>query len=355
VAESSGQERTEQATAKRREDARREGRIAVSPDLTGAVLLLGALGAQTMAGTRLVGDSLAMIQERLGHLSAGDLSIDTAMSMIVDAIMMLGQLVWPFLVIPAAVVIVAQSLQTRFAFSIQRLAPQWNRLDPRAGLKRIVSTKGLVDLLRSIAKLALMGGVAAFTLRRAWPQLAVLGDAGPGAALGSLAAIVGALWLNVGLAFLLLGGADYAWQWWSHEQSLRMTKEEIREESKQTDGNPAVRARIRSLQKLRARRRMMAEVKRADVVVRNPTHVAVALRYESGGMAAPRVVAKGARLVARRIIEIAQAHGVPVVENRPLARALFKTVPLGGDVPRDLYRAVAEVLAYVYSLKGTRR
>ena len=151
-----------------------------------------------MAETRLVGDGLAMFQERLGHLPTGDFSVDSAMAMVMDAIMTLGRLVWPFLVIPAVVVIVAQSLQTRFAFSTQRLAPKWDRLDPRAGLKRILSTKGLVDLIRSIAKLALMGGVAVFTLRRAWPQLAVLGDAGPGAALGSLAAIVSSLWLKWG-------------------------------------------------------------------------------------------------------------------------------------------------------------
>jgi len=152
----------------------------------------------------------------------------------------------------------------------------------------------------------------------------------------------------------VIAAIDYGYQWWEHERGLRMTKDELREEMKTTEGNPLIRSRVRALHRQMATKRMMVEVKRADVVLRNPTHYAVALKYDQAKMAAPRVVGKGARLLALQIITIAREHGVPVVENPPLARTLYKSVPVGRDIPRDLYRAVAEVLAYVYSLKGRR-
>ena len=256
---------------------------------------------------------------------------------------------------PAAAALVVQVLQTRFAMSWTGLKPQWSRVNPGQGLKRLLSSKSLVEALKTVVKLAAIGAVAYLTLQKSWPVLVMLGQTGSGATLAAIGQVAFDLWIRVGLTYLALAGLDYGYQWWRQRQSLQMTREEVREESRETEGNPHTRGRMRALHRQRVVRRMMVEVRRADVVLRNPTHVAVALRYEGGKMRAPKVVAKGALLMARRIIEIAQRHGVPVIENPPLARALYRGAAVGQEIPRELYRVVAEVLAYVYSLRTTGR
>lgn len=347
-------ERTEQPTSKRREDARRKGQVARSQDLTAALLLLGSLGIHSLAGGQFMADALDAVRRGLSQASPVELTSDGALALFWGTTAAVVRLVWPFVVIPAAVAVAAQLLQTRFALSWEALTPQWSRLSPLRGIERLLSWEGLVQFLKSMLKLGAVAGVVFLTLRADWPLLVAAGPAGSHAVLTTVSRVVLDLWLGVGLAYLGLAGLDYGYRWWEHERSLRMTKDEVREETKQTEGNPLLRGRIRSLHRQRAMRRMMAEVRRADVVVRNPVHVAVALRYESARMKAPRVVGKGARLVAQRIVEIARKHGIPVLENPPLARALFRVVAVGQEVPRDLYRAVAEVLAYVYSLRGGR-
>lgn len=355
-ADAGAEERTEQPTARRREEARREGRVAKSPDLTAALLLLGALGLHSLAGARFMADAQEALRHGLEALAAArDLTVDGAIALGAGAIVTGLGLAWPFVAVPALVALAAQLLQTRFAFSLAALVPRWSRLDPLAGFRRLLGWHGAVELLRALLKLALVAAIAWAVLRRDWPLLLTLGGAGVESVVPALGRVVWSLWLAVGVAYLLFAGLDYGYQWWQHERRLRMTREEVREESRHTEGNPLLRGRIRSLHRQMARRRMMAEVKRADVVLRNPTHVAVALRYESGRMKAPKVVGKGARLLALRIIEVAARHGIPVVENPPLARALFRAVAVGQEIPQHLYRAVAEVLAYVYSLKGGRR
>lgn len=349
------QERTEQPTGKRREDARRRGRVAVSTDLTGAAVLLGALGVHVVAGGTFVTQAVEMFRERLAALAAADLTPDGALALGFHAVAVVVGLAWPFVALPALVAIAVQLLQTRFAISTEGLTPDWSRLNPLRGLARLLGGRGLVELLKATLKLALVGTVAFLTLRAAWPVLVALGAGGSQTLLVTLADVAGSVWLRIGLAYLALAGLDYGYRWWQHEKSLRMTKEEVRQESKDTDGNPLLRGRLRALHRQMATRRMMTEVRRADVVLRNPTHVAVALRYDATRMKAPRVVGKGERLLAERIIDVAARHGVPVIENPPLARAVFKAVAIGREIPQDLYRAVAEVLAYVYSLKGGAR
>jgi flagellar biosynthetic protein FlhB len=238
--------------------------------------------------------------------------------------------------------------------SAEGLRPHWNRLSPGANVSRLLGGRSAAALLKALLKLAIVGWVAVATLRSDW-TLVVGGSADSQAHLAAVGAAIGRVWLRIAAGYLVLALFDYAYQWWEHEKSLRMTKEEVRQESRETEASPTLRQRLRAVHQKMAGRRMMTEVKRADVVVRNPTHVAVALRYQAGRMRAPRVVAKGERLLALRIIEVARAARVPVVENRPLARALFASVEIGRDVPPTLYRAVAEVLAYVYSLTGGRR
>jgi len=350
--ESDGQERTEQPTAKRQEDARSKGQIAKSPDLTAAALLMGALGAGSLGGARFVTDTLEAFQRGLGAASNLDLTPTAALALLAGAAITLGRLVWPFILVPAVAALAAQILQTRFGVSWSGLAPQWDRVNPLKGLGRLLSPRSLVEAVKTLIKLVAIAAVAYATLKADWPLLLVLGQTGAAGTLATIGHVAWNLWVRVGLTYVALAALDYAYQWWRHRQSLQMTREEVREESKETEGNPQTRARLRALHRQRVTRRMMAEVKRADVVLRNPIHFAVALRYEGGRMRAPRVVAKGALLMARRIVEIAQRHGVPVVENPPLARALFSGVAVGQEIPRDLYKLVAEVLAYVYSRRN---
>src|SRR5262249_30271795 len=237
--------------------------------------------------------------------------------------------------------------------SWEAVAPQWNRVNPAAGLGRLLSGASLVETLKTLLKLVGLAGIAYLTLQAEWPKLFHPGQGE--AMLVTIAATVRVLWLRVGLASLAVAALDYGYKWWRHQQDLRMTREEVREETKELEGNPLLRARIRALHRAQATRRMMVEVQRADVVLRNPVHVAVALRYDGGPMRAPRVVAKGARLMAQRIVDVAVRHGVPVIENPPLARSLYRMVAIGREIPGELFTVVAEVLAHVYSLKARRR
>lgn len=351
--ESLGQERTEQPTARRREEARRRGQVVKSPDLTAAVLLLGAVGIHSMTGPRVVADAVDVLRRGLSALPTGDLSPVEALGLFFETAGSLARLGWPLLAVPAAAALGVQLLQTRFALSWRAVAPQWERIDPLKGFARLVSGASLLEALKTMVKIAALGGIAYSALRADWPRLLAGGQGGEGF-LATLGGLIRDLWLSVGSAYLALAALDFGYQWWRHQKSLRMTREEVRQESRESEGDPHLKSRLRALGRQRAMRRMMVEVKRADVLLRNPTHLAVALRYESGQMRAPRVVAKGTRLLALRMVRIARREGVPVVENPPLARALYRLVPVGREVPAALYRAVAEVLAYVYAVRGRR-
>jgi flagellar biosynthetic protein FlhB len=346
-------ERTEQPSAKRREDARRKGQVVKSPDLTGAAALLGALGAFSMMGPGLVAAAVEALRRGIDASAHAELTPATALAMFASTSVAIAHLAWPFVVIPALVAVAVQLLQTRFAASWEALGPDWKRIDPMKGLGRLLSLSNAVDGLKTVLKLALLGVVAYLTLEGAWPVLLGLGHGE--AAIADVGQVVRDLWLRIGLAYLAVSALDYAHKWWVHERDLRMTRQEVKDETREQEGNPLLKSRLRALHRQRATRRMMAEVEHADVVVRNPVHYAVALKYEGGRMRAPRVVAKGARLMARRIVDLAFRHGVPVVENPPLARSLYKMVAVGQDIPKELYRMVAEVLAHVYALRDRRR
>ncbi|HYE93257.1 MAG TPA: EscU/YscU/HrcU family type III secretion system export apparatus switch protein [Terriglobales bacterium] len=351
--EQPGSERTEQPTTRRRDEAQREGRFPASRELPGALVLLGGLGVHAFAGAHSVESAFTHFARGLSALPVGELTLDDALARCLGAGLAVVRIAWPFLLVPAVIAAAAGLVQTRLTLPLGLIAPKWNRIDPAQGFRRLLGTRGAVEVLRAILKLTIVGAVAFFTLRGEWETLTSgTHDAGGAAALGG---ILWTLWLRIGLAFLGLAAADYAWQWWQHEKSLRMTKQEVKQESREQDGNPQLRSRLRAIHRQMASRRMMAEVRKADVVVRNPTHFAVALRYDAARMRAPRVVGKGERLMAQRIIDEAYRFGVPVVENPPLARALFKAAAIGREVPRDLYRAVAEILAYVYALPGRKR
>ena len=249
--------------------------------------------------------------------------------------------------------LVSNFVQIGFLVSAEAIKPKFSKLNPITGIKnKFFSIKSLEQLVKSLVIVCVVGLVAYRAIRREVPFFPPLLDSDPSVIVLTLYRscmhlLWDALWL-----FILIAVADYSFQKWQHTQDLMMSKQEVKDEMKQTEGNPQIKSRIRSIQIQMARRRMMKEVPKADVVITNPTHLAVALKYDRGQMVAPVVVAKGAGVVAEKIKDVARSSQIPIVENKPLARALFRSVELGEAVPEDLYKAVAEILAYVYRLRA---
>jgi flagellar biosynthetic protein FlhB len=249
------------------------------------------------------------------------------------------------------VAVLAPLALSGWLFSTEALVPNFARMNPIAGLGRLFSAHGAIELGKAIMKALLVGGVAAWVLYSEIEPILGLAAEPTGAALGHLGRLLAFSFLIVVAAMAVIVAIDVPYQLWDHAKQLRMTKDEVRQEMKEQEGDPQIKSRIRQLQREAARRRMMAEVPKADVVVTNPIHFAVALRYSESSMRAPAVVAKGAELIAERIIDIARENSVPVVRVPPLARALHAHAEVGREIPAPLYTAVAEVLAYVYQLE----
>ena len=350
-----GEERTESATPRRRDEARKRGQVAKSNDLASIAVLLGLLMALRGIGGTAGHILQGYFNGVFGHLDQATLSPSLAMQQGGQAFVTLAKAVGPLVMLAMGLGMAANVAQTGPVWAVQGLKPDFNRLNPLTGLTRFVSPRSLVELFKSLYKIGLVGWIAYTTLRGAYPELLTMARLDVGQAALLIVDVVFRMALRVASAMLVLAAVDYGYQRWQHEKSLRMTKEEVRQEHKQTDGNPQLKSRIRARQRAIAKKRMMSDVPTADVVVTNPTHFAVALKYEANKMGAPRVVAKGQDVLAFKIREIAQANDVPIVENVALARALYKQVEIGREVPGDLYEAVAEVLAFVYQINAKRR
>lgn len=355
-------ERTEAPTPRRREEARRKGQVAKSIEINSAAILLASFWLLSVLGPGSV-ESLRVLMQRSftalaapvfmpgTHNATADLTFNSVRAGGLAVGQLTLQAVTPLLGTLMLVGIAVNVAQVGIMFSQEVFKPDFNRVNPWSGLKRIFSKRGLVELLKSLLKLTVIGFVVYTTLRDNSLTLASTSRMSLAAAAGSLTQVAISVGLRVSAAMLVLAAADYLFQRREFDKSLRMTRQEVIEEMKRYE-NPQLKARIRSRQRQLAMNRMMAAVPKADVVITNPTHLAIALVYEHGKMRAPQVVAKGERLVAERIKEKAREHRVPLVENKPLARALFKTVEIGQEVPLDLYQAVAEVLAFVYRIKA---
>ena len=355
MAEESFQEKTEQATPKRRDDAREKGQVARSTELSSVAILMAGLLALNALGPYMY--------KRISEFAVGLFTEGYAIEL--DALTLQAHLTdWGMrfigIVAPMIILLVLAALAVNYAqvgvlFSTKSLEPKWNRISPFSGLKKIFSARGLVELVKGLFKIGAAAYITYLTIDDEMAGMLLFVDMD----INQIFAISGSLILTLGfrIALLLLVMAvfDYAFQRWDYEKSLRMTKQEIKEESKQQEGDPQLRARVRSIQRDMSRKRMMGNVETADVVVTNPTHIAVALRYDSTLQTAPIVVAKGQRLLAERIKELARAGNVPMVENKPLARALFKTAQVGEQIPDELFKAVAEVLAFVLHLKRRKK
>ena len=352
MAEESFAERTEQATPKRREEARKKGQVAKSREIPSVVVLMVGISVLFLFGASMF-QQLSVLMVRLlkhaGTFSLHSANVQALNTELVQAILLI---LAPVLVVVSAASILSHTAQTGTVFSVEVLKPDWSKISMLAGLRRIFSKQSLVELLKSVFKILIIGGVAWLTIKKEWTHISLLAGEEPELMFQSIRSIAWSLFLKTGLVMMLLAGLDYLFQRWSFEKGLRMTKEEIKEEMKMTEGDPLIKSRIRSIQRQMARRRMMAEVPKADVIITNPTHLAVALYYKTKEMEAPKVVAKGAGWIAEKIMEIGRNHQVPVVENKPLAQMLYKSVDLGQTIPSALYQAVADILAYVYRIKN---
>ncbi|MBN1142151.1 MAG: flagellar biosynthesis protein FlhB [Deltaproteobacteria bacterium] len=353
MADEQQQERTEQATAKRREDFREKGQVAQSREVQSALLLTSFL-VMWFFYVPLFWRKLSELTAALFSLS-GSFAVTPA-STIQLALLIFGKLALlmaPLLLLCLAVGFLASFMQIGWLFTTKPLEPDFSKFNPISGLSRMFSKRSLVELLKSMAKVILVGFVAYKTVRaefaaaldlihmEVWGTLAFMGN------------VAGLVLMKTCGILAVLAILDFFFVRYEMEEKMKMTKQEQKEEFKETEGDPQLKSRIRSIQHQMARKRMMAEVPKADVIVTNPTHISVALSYQRDKMKAPKVVAKGADLVAMKIREIAREHQVPIVENVPVARALHK-VNIGAEVPEELFKAVAEILAYVYNLKGKK-
>ncbi len=351
MAEESDQEKTEPASPQRLQKARDEGQVVQSRELgTFVVLMLGGATLWTMASG--LGQTLSHIMRDGLQFNPG-IARDTSyvMAQLSSQFFEAALALSPFLAVVVVATLASPLLLRGWLFSAKAFAPKFNRLNPFSGIKRMFSSQGLIELVKALAKAGLLGGVAVWLIWSNVGAIFSLSLESPSLAIQHMGDLIGKVFLLVSGTMIFVVVIDLPYQLWSHFKKLRMSKEEVRRENKESEGDPHLKAHIRAQQREVARRRMMSEIPSADVVVTNPTHYAVALKYSEGKMGAPRVVAKGADAVAARIRELAAEHGVPLLEAPPLARALFRHTELGDEIPAKLYAAVAEVLAYVFQLR----
>ena len=351
-----GQEKTEQASARKRAEARREGQIPRSQDLTAAVTLLIAMLLLHTFGGRIVEAWLLATRFSLSPAADGFGGNPTRPDDLLGLIMLLGRLgvgsLTPLLLMLLAAVLIVTVSQVGFLLTGKGLIPKLSKLNPIKGLKNIVNLRAGVRLGMSIGKLLLLAGIAGIVIAFDLEKLLILSELPPKAAYAAAIGLVLKLGLILAAVLVVLAVIDYVYQRWQHEQDLKMTKQEARQEAKDMDGDPMLKQRRRQIARQLAMQRMAAAVPKADVIVTNPTHLSIALKYDGRMMAAPKVIAKGADHMALQIRQIAARHGVPVIERKPLARALYATVDVGQEVPPEHFAAIAEILAYVYRLTG---
>ncbi|MBX3617451.1 flagellar biosynthesis protein FlhB [Nitrosomonas sp.] len=350
MSEESDLERTEEATPRRIEKAREEGQVARSQELTTFTVLLAAAAGVLFLGAGLMDKLLKIMQA--GMVVERELAFQPQLALVrfyhlaVEGLISMAPLLFLLLI----VALFAPMLLSGWMFSAQALIPKFDRINPMKGLGRIFSVNSLIELVKAILKTLVIGGVAALVIWSNKDTVMALMTVPIDLGVSRTGDFLTMSFLLIIGAMILIVAIDVPYKIWEHAKQLRMTKEEIRKEHKESEGDPFVKARVRGLQREAARRRMMAEIPKADVIVTNPTHYAVALRYQSN-MRAPKVVAKGVHLLAARIREVAEEYRIPILEAPPLARALYHHTELESEIPEKLYTAVAEVLAYVFQLR----
>ncbi|MBE9529046.1 MAG: flagellar biosynthesis protein FlhB [Proteobacteria bacterium] len=344
------QDKTELPTSQKRDETRSKGNVASSKEVATFAVFFGGIMLLYFFSAWFAEGMLKLFQQPAFPFDA-ELTVQ-------DTVGLYKRVLKDFLILsaPAFAIpifgLLAYLLQIGFNFSGEPLKPSFSKINPIEGAKKIFSWNALNELAKSVLKVAVLCYVVFAAIKKEWAALPHMIDMEVAASFGLIAALSFKVMIKTVWVLAVIAIVDFAYQKWQHEKSMKMTKEEVKEENRSTEGDPMVKARIRSVQREMARKRMMQDVPEADVVVTNPTHLAVAIKYDTDKAASPIVVAKGAGLVAMKIREIAKEHGVPIVEDKPLARSLFKSVEVGMEIPVTLYKAVAEILAYVYKLKN---
>lgn len=346
-----GHDKTEAPTPKRREEARRKGQVARSVELSSVFVLIASFSVLQASGQSMYEQMGTFMRKTFEYKALASFNENSVANWASEASTTFLGVMAPILFALVVVGLVINLAQTRLLFSTEALKPSFGKLNPIAGLQRMFSGRSLVDLGKSLFKISVAGFVGYQILSEKYSTFLLLQSGSLATQMGTIGAVALELGFKVGAALLVMAGLDYLYQRHQFEKGLRMSRTELKEEFRSTEGDPQLKGRIRQMQKTLARRRMMQGVPQADVVVTNPTHLAVALKYDAARMAAPTVVAKGERLIAEQIKKVAREHSVPILENKPLAQALFKMVDVGDQVPASLYQAVAEVLAFVYQLR----
>lgn len=347
------EEKTEKATPKRRREAREKGQVLQSKEINSAIIIIVSFLGLKILGSFMFSNLLSFSNNFYEEyfINQNIFNIKDINIMMIRIISIVVIVVGPLTAILLILGVSASYLQVGFLFTTKTLEIKLSKLNPIEGFKRIISKRALVELLKSLLKIVIIGYLVYVYAIREIYNIFKLIDLN----IESIVTHIGNMVVNVGIrsgiALLILAVFDYGFQWWEHEKNLKMSKQEIKEEYKQTEGNPQIKSKIKEKQRQMAMSRMMQDVPNADVIITNPTHFAIAIKYDKEMYDAPYVLAKGADLVAKNIKEIAIKHSIPTVENKPLAQTLYKTVEIGQTIPEDLYQAVAEVLAYVYSLR----
>ncbi|MGN7356026.1 flagellar biosynthesis protein FlhB [Paenibacillus sp. SAF-054] len=345
-------EKTEKATPKKRQDTRKKGQVAKSQELSGSIVLLASFLSLLMFGGFIKEHLVELFRDVFINRMNTEISIGNVMSMSMKYGIEILILLAPLFATTVVIALVANVAQVGFMLTGESLKPKFSKLNPIKGFKNIFSVRSLVEFLKSIFKIVIIGLLVYQTLSGALPQIGKLSEMNIEKTFHFVASLTMNLGLKIGAALFIMAILDYLYQKYEFEKSIKMSKQDIKDEYKKMEGDPLIKGKIRERQRRMAMQRMMQEVPKADVVITNPTHFAVALKYDGSQMEAPQIVAKGQDFVALRIKEIAKDNGVITMENRPLARALYQRGEIGDAIPADLFQAVAEVLAYVYKLKG---
>lgn len=345
-----GQERTEEATSKRKSDSRKKGEVARSKELTTVLMLLASGTGFFFLGSKLVADLMQILRDSLTIERAQIFELNTYPVLFLDTIHKALTAVSPLFILLVITAIVAPLAMGGWSFSVSPLTPDLKKMDPIKGLARVFSAKGLMELAKALVKFVLVGSVGLWLLNGKIEGFLELGSQNLTQGISQLGSELIWSFILLSSALLLVAAADAPFQLWDHSRKQKMTRQEVKDEGKETDGNPEIKSRVRQTQREISQRRMMQEVPKADVVITNPTHYAVAIRYDQSTMGAPIIVALGADEIAGHIRRIAAANDVPILSAPPLARALYHNCDLDQEIPAGLFLAVAQVLAYVYQL-----
>lgn len=344
--------KTEKATPKKRRDERKKGNVFLSQDAVAVVTLLGSFSVFWMMSGRIAEQLTGFMRFCFTQVDlAGGLAVDDMLrELTMQALGLMARTVLPITLVTAGCAVVATFAQTRLLVSGELMKPKFNRINPLEGFKRLFSLKSVINALKGILKISILMVIVYFSIENMFHESAKYLYVDLRASCTHLFSQGVSMVVKIALAFIALAALDILYQWWDYERQIRMSKQEIKEEYKQTEGDPQIKGKIKEMQRKRAQSRMMQQVPQADVVIRNPTHFAVALRYHPDEDAAPIVLAKGQDSLALRIVKVAEEHKVAVIENVPLARALYADAELDREIPPALYNPVPEVLVYIFRL-----